>query len=97
MSLFSKLFNPQQLFKTTQTISTGLFNFQALRFKSYKLKSHSGASKRFMKLGNGTFKRGVSGRSHLNIGTSGVKRAETRKPVITNNTQSKTLAKMLPH
>ncbi|TFK61390.1 hypothetical protein BDN72DRAFT_778242 [Pluteus cervinus] len=50
----------QRLFSTTRTVEAG-----------YKLKSHSGAKKRWRSQASGTvFKRAHAGHSHLNVGKS---------------------------
>ena len=61
-----------------------------------KLKSHSGATKRFKVSANGKVLAMPSGKQHLNYGTSGRKRQKLRKwRVLDDRKQQKTIRMML--
>jgi len=61
-----------------------------------KLKSHSGAMKRFKVSANGKVLAMPSGKQHLNYGTSGRKRQKLRKwRVLDNTKQAKTIRMLM--
>ena len=61
-----------------------------------KLKSHSGANKRFKVTANGKVRVMPTGKQHLNYGTSGRKRQKLRKwRVLDDRKQQKTIRMML--
>ncbi|KAI9263669.1 50S ribosomal protein L35 [Sporodiniella umbellata] len=62
-----------------------------------KLKSHSGAKKRFMPTSNGNYKRWQTGLRHLNSGFSAERVNRLSGSVLVNNTQKKMLKKALPY
>ncbi|KAI8142244.1 hypothetical protein BJV82DRAFT_616092 [Fennellomyces sp. T-0311] len=62
-----------------------------------KLKSHSGAKKRFFPTSNGNFKRWKNGLRHLNSSFSAERVNRLSRSVLVNNTQKKMLHKVLPY
>lgn len=60
-----------------------------------KLKSHSGATKRFKVSANGKVRVMPSGKQHLNYGTSGRKRQTLRKWRNLHETQAKTIRMLM--
>ena len=62
-----------------------------------KLKSHSGAKKRFLKTGGGKFKHARSGRRHLLSPRSGEQKQFTRTKNVLNKTDGKILDRFLPY
>ncbi|CDS02887.1 hypothetical protein K492DRAFT_207992 [Lichtheimia hyalospora FSU 10163] len=70
---------------------------QAARGMAYKLKSHSGAKKRFFPTSNGNFKRWKVGLRHLNVTFSPERVNRLSRSVLVNNTQKKMLHKVLPY
>lgn len=62
-----------------------------------KLKSHSGAKKRFRVTGTGKVMHQTQGRRHLLIGMSASRRRRFRKDNMLNETQSKIIKKMIPY
>ncbi|KAI7906886.1 50S ribosomal protein L35 [Cokeromyces recurvatus] len=64
---------------------------------AYKLKSHSGAKKRFFPTGTNNYKRWQAGIRHLNSGFSAERVNRLSKTVFVNTTQKKMLKKALPY
>ena len=62
-----------------------------------KLKSHSGAKKRFRKTAKGHFMHQTQGRRHLLIGMSSTRRRRFRKDNKLNDAQTKIIGTLLPH
>ncbi|KAI9354978.1 hypothetical protein BD770DRAFT_391837 [Pilaira anomala] len=62
-----------------------------------KLKSHSGAKKRFMPTANGNYKRWQVGLRHLNSGFSAERTNRLSRTVFVDKTQKKMLRKALPY
>jgi len=62
-----------------------------------KLKSHSGAKKRFRKTASGKVMHQTQGRRHLLIGMSSTRRRRFRKDNKLNTTQAKIIKTMLPY
>eukprot|EP01134_Creolimax_fragrantissima_P001160 CFRG1160T1 len=60
-------------------------------------KTHKAMAKRFKVLGNGTFKRLRSGKTHLNTKMSGEETRLSRRSVYATDTQNKMLRKAMPH
>ncbi|KAI9140822.1 hypothetical protein BKA69DRAFT_1125382 [Paraphysoderma sedebokerense] len=74
--------------------------FQQVRASSsYKLKTHKGASKRFIPINGGAqFKRGKAYKGHLNYGVSQSNWSSLRNSVILQTkAQLKTMKKLLPY
>jgi len=92
---------PQNLLLNTRfTIKPPIgttFNSNSIRFKSYKMKTHSGAKKRFRILGNGKFKRFKAGKRHLNTGVSRSKIRRLSNPVYSHPSQMNHLKKLMPY
>ncbi|RKP12342.1 ribosomal protein L35 [Piptocephalis cylindrospora] len=63
----------------------------------YKLKSHSGAKKRWTLTGSGLWKRQRSGKRHLNHGMSPQRIRDLRKPAFANPAQARQLYRLLPY
>ena len=63
----------------------------------YKLKSHSGAKKRFRKTGSGKFKHEHPGQRHLMAPLGGKRRRFLRGSSTLNATDSKTMRRFLPY
>ncbi|KAG2235231.1 hypothetical protein BDF21DRAFT_120678 [Thamnidium elegans] len=62
-----------------------------------KLKSHSGAKKRFMPTANGNYKRWQVGLRHLNSGFSAERTNRLSRTVFVDKTQKRMLRKALPY
>lgn len=62
-----------------------------------KIRSHSGAKKRFFVTKRGKVKYKVSGQRHLLIGDSPNKGRKARKMVILNGTETKMIKKLIPY
>ena len=62
-----------------------------------KLKSHSGAKKRFLKTAGGKFKHQRAGRRHLLAPRSGQAKQFSRTKNQLNNTEGKIIARYLPY
>jgi large subunit ribosomal protein L35 len=63
-----------------------------------KLKSHSGAKKRFRVTGSGKVMHQTQGRRHLLIGMSSTRRRRFRKDnVMQNDAQAKQIKKLIPY
>ncbi|KAI8646989.1 hypothetical protein BD408DRAFT_409010 [Parasitella parasitica] len=70
---------------------------QSSRGMANKLKSHSGAKKRFFPTANGNYKRWQVGLRHLNSGFSPERTNRLSRTVFVDNTQKKMLRKALPY
>ena len=62
-----------------------------------KLKSHSGAKKRFRKTASGKFKHEHPGQRHLMAPLGGKRRRFLRGSSMLNNTDAKTMRRFLPY
>ena len=62
-----------------------------------KMKSHSGAKKRFWKTAGGKIKHKHAGKRHLLVPMRSKHRQQTRKDGILNSTDTKTLRLYLPY
>ncbi|KAI0789739.1 hypothetical protein C8Q75DRAFT_891820 [Abortiporus biennis] len=62
-----------------------------------KLKSHSGAKKRWRSVANGTFKRAQAYHSHLNLSKSPARKNRLQQGVYSHGTQTTKLKKLLPY
>jgi large subunit ribosomal protein L35 len=62
-----------------------------------KMKTHSGAKKRFKITGTGKVKYKKPGQRHLMTGDSGNQNRKSRKPVIVANADTRTMKKVLPY
>ncbi|MCL2334886.1 MAG: 50S ribosomal protein L35 [Endomicrobia bacterium] len=62
-----------------------------------KMKTHSGAKKRFKVTGSGKVKYRKPGQRHLMAGDSGNQNRRSRKPSIVADTDMKTMKKYLPY
>ena len=62
-----------------------------------KMKSHSGAKKRFRKTGSGKFKHEHPGQRHLMAPLGGKRRRFLRGSSTLNNTDAKTMRRFLPY
>ncbi|KAI8996958.1 hypothetical protein BDB01DRAFT_769282 [Pilobolus umbonatus] len=70
---------------------------QSSRGMAQKLKSHSGAKKRFFPTSNGNFKRWQVGLRHLNSGFSAERTNRLSRKVFVDNTQKRMLRRALPY
>ncbi|KAG0182155.1 hypothetical protein DFQ29_005515 [Apophysomyces sp. BC1021] len=70
---------------------------QSARGMAYKLKTHSGAKKRFVPISNGNYKRWQVGLRHLNSSFSAERVNRLSRAVIVNNTQKKMLKRAMPY
>ncbi|KAL0087806.1 hypothetical protein J3Q64DRAFT_1833143 [Phycomyces blakesleeanus] len=70
---------------------------QSARHMAYKLKTHSGAKKRFMPTGTGNYKRWQVGLGHLNSSFSAERVNRLSRVVLATNTQKKMLRKAMPY
>lgn len=62
-----------------------------------KMKTHSGAKKRFKKTGSGKYKRRKAGKAHILTKKTSRKKRKLGKPTIVNKTQQKDVEQMLPN
>jgi large subunit ribosomal protein L35 len=62
-----------------------------------KLKTHSGASKRFKKTGTGKFKRGQTKMRHILTSKSNQTKSKLGKIVLVSEADQPTIARMLPY
>ena len=62
-----------------------------------KQKSHSGAKKRFRVTASGLFKRGKSGKSHLQTSKTTKRKRGLRKSVVVDATRQKEVKRLLPY
>lgn len=62
-----------------------------------KMKSHSGAQKRFKKTGSGKYKRKKAGKRHILTKKTSRKKRKLGKPTTVNKTQQKDVEQMLPY
>lgn len=62
-----------------------------------KVKTHSGAKKRFRFTGTGKAMHQTQGRRHLLIGMSSTRRRRFRKDNVLGETQTKILVKLMPY
>ncbi|MFH2006308.1 MAG: 50S ribosomal protein L35 [bacterium] len=62
-----------------------------------KMKSISGAKKRFRKTGSGAFKRFKAGKSHILTKKTTKRKRRLRKGLIADKTNVRALSKMLPY
>jgi len=62
-----------------------------------KLKSHSGAKKRFLKTASGKFKHQRAGRRHLLAPSGGQDKQVMRRDGFLNKTEGKIMARYLPY
>jgi len=62
-----------------------------------KMKSNSGATKRFRKTGTGAFKRGQSHRRHILTKKSTKRKRHLRSPSHVSDRDSSAVARMLPY
>ncbi|KAI8090013.1 uncharacterized protein BX664DRAFT_359490 [Halteromyces radiatus] len=70
---------------------------QSARGMAYKLKTHSGAKKRFLPTSNGNYKRWQAGLRHLNQSFSAERVNRLSRTVLVDNTQKKMLRKAMPY
>ncbi|RHZ61843.1 hypothetical protein Glove_345g25 [Diversispora epigaea] len=63
----------------------------------YKMKTHSGAKKRWRVTGGGKLKRWRVGKSHLNTGVSRTRLRRLKKPAFATKGQRKILKRLLPY
>jgi ribosomal protein L35 len=71
---------------------------QRKRPKKLKLKSHSGAKKRFKLRADGTFVHGWCGKRHLNVGThSRARRRKRRMKTVASRAMNRKLRRLLPY
>ncbi|OZJ06748.1 hypothetical protein BZG36_00397 [Bifiguratus adelaidae] len=64
---------------------------------SQKLKTHSGAKKRFMPTSKGNFKRWHVGRRHLNLSLSPERSNRLAKSALADSTQKQKLRRLMPY
>ncbi|MDR1474288.1 MAG: 50S ribosomal protein L35 [Endomicrobium sp.] len=62
-----------------------------------KMKTHSGAKKRFKVTGTGKVKYKKPGQRHLMTGDSGNQNRKSRKPVLVTDSDVKTIKKIMPY
>ncbi|EAU86068.1 hypothetical protein CC1G_07147 [Coprinopsis cinerea okayama7 len=84
------------IFSNNVVAQRSLFSTSPVAQAGYKLKSHSGAKKRWRSLGSGTaFKRGKAGHSHLNAHKSAERKNRLSQTAYANPTQAANLRKRL--
>lgn len=69
-------------------IISSFLNLTSALFRRFKSQTHSGASKRFIKLSDGNFLRRKAGRNHNFAKKDSDSRANIRTPVVTSRAQS---------
>ncbi len=62
-----------------------------------KMKSHSGAKKRFKKTGSGKYMRKKAGKAHILTKKTSRKKRKLGKPTTVDKTQQKDIEQMLPY
>ncbi|OLY85463.1 50S ribosomal protein L35, partial [Smittium mucronatum] len=62
-----------------------------------KLKTHTGAAKRWKRVASGLFKRKPAGKQHLNSKMRSSRRRELGKTVLSNHVQTRALNRLLPY
>jgi large subunit ribosomal protein L35 len=62
-----------------------------------KMKTHSGASKRFKKTGSGKYKRKKAGKAHILTKKTSRKKRKLGKPTLVDKTQQDSVEQMLPN
>ncbi|KAF9483479.1 hypothetical protein BDN70DRAFT_799676 [Pholiota conissans] len=73
-----------------------MFSSTSVAEAGYKMKTHSGAKKRWRSLPSGTaFKRGKAGHSHMNVSKSPVRKNRLSATAYSNATQTHKLKKLL--
>ncbi|KAI8994146.1 hypothetical protein BD414DRAFT_481548 [Trametes punicea] len=85
MFLFSRIFATTRLFSTS-----------AVTYFP-KLKSHSGAKKRWRSIASGIFKRGRAGHKHLNVNKSPARKNFLSQTAYSHGSQTSRLKKLLPY
>ena len=65
--------------------------------KKYKIKTHTGAKKRFKLTKSGKVKRGMAFRSHILTKMSTKRKRNLRKAAMTDSTNVKNMKKILPY
>ncbi|KAI0648132.1 hypothetical protein C8Q79DRAFT_906276 [Trametes meyenii] len=76
--------------------TTRLFSTSAVA-QFPKLKSHSGAKKRWRSIASGIFKRGKAGHKHLNVNKSPARKNELSQTAYSHGSQTSRLKKLLPY
>ncbi|KAH8114702.1 ribosomal protein L35 [Phellopilus nigrolimitatus] len=84
-------FNALGLFRAVRSFSTSAVS------EFPKLKSHSGAKKRWRAIANGHFKRAQAGHSHLNVTKRPGRKNCLGRTAYSNSTQKAILKKALPY
>ncbi|KZT65801.1 hypothetical protein DAEQUDRAFT_676189 [Daedalea quercina L-15889] len=85
------------MFFFSRALSTArLFSTSAVAH-AYKLKSHSGAKKRWRSIASGVFKRGQAGHQHLNVSKSMSRKNRLSQTAYSNHSQTVRLHKLLPY
>ncbi|KAI0769011.1 hypothetical protein BD413DRAFT_86559 [Trametes elegans] len=85
MFLFSRVVATTRMFSTSA----------AAQFP--KLKSHSGAKKRWRSIASGIFKRGKAGHKHLNVNKSPGRKNQLGQTAYSHGSQTTRLKKLLPY
>ncbi|RPD62327.1 hypothetical protein L226DRAFT_335353 [Lentinus tigrinus ALCF2SS1-7] len=85
MFLFPRVLGTARLFSTSA----------AAQFP--KLKSHSGAKKRWRSIASGIFKRAKAGHKHLNVNKSPARKNALAQTTYSHGSQTATLKKLLPY
>lgn len=62
-----------------------------------KLKSHSGASKRFSRTGSGKLARRKAGKRHLLTGKARQRKRRLKRTVVVDKTASLTVSRLMPY
>ncbi|KAJ1968545.1 hypothetical protein IWQ62_001179 [Dispira parvispora] len=73
------------------------FGFAGIRFKSYKLKTHSGTKKRFKRNAKGQFIVGHASRSHKNSKLRAFRRKIARHPLTLSAAYNGHMKKLMPY
>ncbi|KAH9936360.1 uncharacterized protein B0H18DRAFT_1081987 [Fomitopsis serialis] len=85
MFLFSRVLSTARLFSTSAAAAYP------------KLKSHSGAKKRWRSIASGIFKRGHAGHKHLNVNKSMARKNRLAQTAYSHDSQTVRLKKLLPY
>ncbi|KJA21243.1 hypothetical protein HYPSUDRAFT_141070 [Hypholoma sublateritium FD-334 SS-4] len=90
------LWSAQSCLRTPAFPLFRLFSSTSVSEAGYKMKSHSGAKKRWRSLGSGTsFKRGKAGHSHMNVSKSPVRKNRLSTTAYSTAAQTQKLKKLL--
>ncbi|KAF8964410.1 hypothetical protein BDZ97DRAFT_1700532 [Flammula alnicola] len=90
------LWTAQSCLRTSTPSLPRLFSTTSVAEAGYKMKSHSGAKKRWRSLASGSsFKRGKAGHSHMNVSKPPARKNRLSQTAYSTSTQTHKLKKLL--